>query len=206
MGIDDISTTTLTCRNQSGSVNRSSCRWQNCYVCLETLERCPKSHQVIHCKLQVFMELQFLPACTWTQRLQVNIIHSPKFILGCFRYFLAVHLPAATTSASLHSMVNHPCHTDKPMQQVRALTSLLSLRGIVWLMTRVSHGNWCSKEGTKKSVWRHRASTGYPQGNKKQQFDVWWTILLWKFLGDDTGAAKLSNLLYERVSERGSIF
>lgn len=33
--------------------------------------------QLIHVKLQVLMKLQFLPSCTWTQRLQINI-HSPK--------------------------------------------------------------------------------------------------------------------------------
>ena len=98
-GFDDISATTLTCWNRSGSVNGSSCRWQSCYVCLEG-ERCPRSHQLIHVKLQVLMELQFFPTCTWTQRLQINSIHSPIFS-RVFRYFLAVHLTAGTTLFSL---------------------------------------------------------------------------------------------------------
>ena len=114
-GFDDISATTLTCWNRSGSVNGSSCRWQSCYVCLEG-ERCPRSHQLIHVKLQVLMELQFFPTCTWTQRLQINSIHSPIFS-RVFRYFLAVHLTAGTTLFSLHSMVNRPCRTTSSHSQ-----------------------------------------------------------------------------------------
>ena len=85
---DDSSTTTLTCWNLNSWGNRNSCgRWQSCFACLEKIERCPKSHEVIHVNLHVFMELQFLPTCAWTQRLQMNI-NSPRFLSGCFKYFL----------------------------------------------------------------------------------------------------------------------
>ena len=94
---DDISTTTLTCWNLNSWGNGNSCgRWQSCFACLEKIERCPKSHEVIHVNLQVFMELQFLPTCAWAQRLQMNI-NSPIFLSGCFRYFSADHLTAGTT-------------------------------------------------------------------------------------------------------------
>jgi len=87
---DDSSTTTLTCWNLNSWGNGNSCGpWQSCFACLEKIERCPKNHEVIHVNLHVFMELQFLPTCAWTQRLQMNI-NSPKFLSGCFKYFLQI--------------------------------------------------------------------------------------------------------------------
>ena len=64
---DDISGTTLTCWNRSGSV-RSSCRWQSCYVSPwkgKDVPKVSKSHQLNNVKLQVLMELQFLPSCNY---------------------------------------------------------------------------------------------------------------------------------------------
>ena len=117
---DDSSTTTLTCWNLNSLGNGISCgRWQSCFACLEKIERCPKSHEVIHVNLHVFMELQFLPTCAWTQRLQMNI-NSPKCFLGCFKYFLQIIWllarlwPLSTAWSTIRATLTNHCNRSVP--------------------------------------------------------------------------------------------
>ena len=110
--------------------NGNSCgRWQSCFACLEKIERCPKSHKVIHVNLHVFMELQFLPTCAWTQRLQMNI-NSPKFLSGCFKYFLQIIWLLArlwlrsTAWSTIRATLTSHCNRSLPHCQPSLLSGL----------------------------------------------------------------------------------